>query len=425
MAVLVERDNIGIFGKMNAGKSTVMNLLTQQETSIVDKTPGTTADTKIALAEIHGIGPVKIYDTAGLDEYGELGHKKRKKIFSDLKECDLALIVIDPSVDNFEAEIELLNKAREYDKQVMIIYNLFNPDDKSKISCVEKKVQLLKFYKKIILSANNESFRDELINFILDNFESKNHKMELLPFIEKDEYYILIIPMDEETPPGRYLRPQAMVEEYITRKWGYPVSFRLDLSKARSKDIKVVENEKNRFISLIKNFSKKPRAIITDSQAIDVMNQWCPNDILLTTFSIIMINYVSRGRLNSFANGIKKLDELKKGDKILIVEACNHSRIAEDIGTVQIPNYLEKNYPGILIEHNFGREFHDNEKLENYNLIIHCGGCMISSQKLFARIRDLDNLGIPYTNYGLFLSYIQGNKVLDKVLEPWNLKFDS
>ena len=132
-----------------------------------------------------------------------------------------------------------------------------------------------------------------------------------------------------------------------------------------------------------------------------------------------MINYFSRGRLKDFADGLKVLDNIKKGDKVLIVEACNHSRIGEDIGTKQIPDYFEEKFPGVILEHNFGREFQENDKLEDYKLIIHCGGCMISSQKLSARIRDLEAVGVPFTNYGLFLSYMQGKDALKMVLEPW------
>jgi [FeFe] hydrogenase H-cluster maturation GTPase HydF len=415
--MIVERDNIGIFGKMNSGKSSIMNLLTQQETSIVDPTPGTTADTKIALQEIHGMGPVKIFDTAGADEGKRLGEKKKKKIFANLKECDLALIVFDPSTEDFSVENEIINNARDLDKQILILYNIFNEADERRIEKIEENVPLLKFYRKLKIKANDDSFRQPVLNFILENFESKNHKLELLPFLEKDEYYVLIIPMDIETPPGRYLRPQAMVEEYITRHWAYPVSFRLNLDKARKGD----PSEKKRFKDFFNNFAKRPKAIITDSQAMDIMSEWCPKDVMMTTFSITMINYVSRGRLKEFAEGIKMVDKLKAGEKVLIVEACNHSRIGEDIGTVQIPNFINKHYPGVIIEHNFGREFQENDKLPEYKLMVHCGGCMISSQKLLSRIKDLEATNVPFTNYGVFLSHMQGKEALKKVLEPWGL----
>ena len=421
MAILVERDNIGIFGKTNSGKSSVMNLLTQQETSIVDATAGTTADTKIALQEIHGLGPVKLFDTAGTDEAGILGEKKRKKVLAALKECDLVMVVIDPDRSDLAHENKIIAAAREQDKQLLIIYNLFAKDDRDKIDAIEAENGLLRFYKKIALAANDLSYRQPLLNFILENFESKNRPTPLLPFLEANEYYVLIIPMDEETPPGRYLRPQAMVEEYITRHWAYPLSFRLDLGRARSDDPDVRESERRRFLSVLEGLARPPKAVITDSQAMDVMSPWCPANVQLTTFSIVMINYASRGRLKLFADGIKALETIDSGDRVLIAEACNHSRIAEDIGTVQIPNYIEKRYPGVIVEHAFGREFHEDEDLQKYKLVIHCGGCMISSQKLLSRVRDLENLGLPITNYGVILSYMQGPAALEKVLKPWGV----
>ena len=416
--MLVERDHIGIFGKMNSGKSSIMNLLTQQQTSIVDPTPGTTTDTKIALQEIHGMGPVKLFDTAGFDEAGELGRKKRAKVLADLKECDLVLLVIDPRTQDFATETEILANARELDKQILVIYNLFGPAAEQRIAFVEQSMPLLRFHKKISLAAVDASFRQPLLEFVLANFVSKNARMELLPFLERDEFYVLNIPMDAETPPGRYLRPQAMAEEYITRNWAYPVSYRMDLGKARSGDA----GERRRWEAFLNGFGRRPKAIITDSQAMDLMHTWTPDDVLLTTFSIMMIHYGSRGRLGRFVEGIRALKDLKAGDKILIAEACNHSRIAEDIGTVQIPNFIQRRWPGVVVEHSFGRGVGRRRKiLRLYELVIHCGGCMIAAQKLLARIRDLDSVGVPYTNYGIFLSWMQGEQALAKVLRPFGL----
>jgi [FeFe] hydrogenase H-cluster maturation GTPase HydF len=413
---MTEREHIGIFGKMNSGKSSLMNLLTQQETSITDSTPGTTADVKVALQEIHGLGPVKFFDTAGLDEGSLLGAKKREKVMNVLKECDLVLLVIDPSTHEFDSENIILEEARELDKQILIIYNLFETSKDNFPGKIETQIPLLKFFPSITLSAIDESFRQPLLNFILQNYEPKFQKMELFPFLEKDEFYVLNIPMDEETPPGRYLRPQAMAEEYITRNWAFPVSYRMNLGVARSEN---PQPEKDRFDAFLNSLGRRPKAIITDSQAMDIMAKWTPADIMLTTFSIMMINYVSKGRISEFYEGIKALDNLQAGDRILIAEACNHSRISEDIGTVQIPRKLNQTFPGVIVEHNFGREFQANSDLSNYKLIIHCGGCMISHQKLQARLRDLRHVGVPITNYGVFLSWMQGQAALERVMEPW------
>ncbi len=412
---MIEREHIGIFGKMNAGKSSLMNLITQQTTSIVDPTPGTTADTQTTPTEIHGLGPAKPFDTPGLDEGRELGEKKRQKAYRDLKECDLVLLLIDPATRDFAAEAALLSQARELDKQILIVFNLFTPDDAARITEVKEQIPLLRFCRSITLEAIDDTWRLPLIDFILEHYEPKNRPVALLPFLKRDEFYILNIPMDAETPPGRFLRPQAMCEEYITRHWAYPVAYRMDLRLARAGD----PGERQRFSAFLNAFHRRPRAIITDSQAMDIMHVWTPDDIGLTTFSIMMINYTSRGRLPEFAEGLRALETIRAGDRILIAEACNHSRIQEDIGTVQIPRAIAERYPGVIVEHNFGREFQENEALSAYKLVIHCGGCMISPQKLTARIRDLSAIGVPYTNYGVFLAALQGKAALARVLRPW------
>jgi len=418
VAILVERENIGIFGKMNAGKSSILNLLTQSESSITDSTPGTTADTKVAMQEIHGIGPVKLSDTAGINEDTPLGSKKRRKVESVLKETDLALLVIDPESRDFTPEQFIFEKARENGVQIITIFNLFSKNAAEDIPEVNHAIPALNRYPSISLSAIDTTERNRLLSTILNYYEPKNDKRELLPFVEKDRFYVLIIPMDVETPPGRFLRPQSMVQEYITRKWAYPVPYRIDLNRARSENADEVLTEYRRFESFLHNLPNTA-AVITDSQAMDIISQWVPVEILLTTFSIVMINYFSRGRLPDFASGIRTLDTLKQGDKILIVEACNHSRSGDDIGTVQIPRFLEKHYPSVHVDFNFGREFYDNERISEYSLIIHCGGCMISSQKLLSRIRELEAAGVPYTNYGLFLSYMSGREALSRVIEPF------
>ncbi len=423
MAVLVERDHIGIFGKMNSGKSSVLNLLSQQKASIVDDTPGTTADTKVIKQEIHGLGPVKFYDTAGIDETSALGEKKKRKVINVLKECDLVLLIIDPSTQNFSPEKELLNIARQQDKQLLIVYNIFTKKDTKYISRIKKNIPELKDFQSVKIKAIEVKYRSGFLKFILNNFRTGKKEKELLPFITSGQFYVLVIPMDEQSPEGRYLRPQAMTGEFITRKRAFPVSYRLDLKKVKSCRKMDVNAEKMRFQDFINSLGKKPAAVITDSQAAGTMARWLKKDILLTTFSIVMINYFSRGKLIEFARGMEAVNTLDDGKNILIVEACNHSRIAEDIGTVQIPRYVNKKFPGVNIEYNFGREFLENNEFEKYNLVIHCGGCMISEQKLQSRLKELSEAGVPYTNYGIFLSYMSGESTLSRVLLPWGIHF--
>jgi [FeFe] hydrogenase H-cluster maturation GTPase HydF len=418
---MIERDHVGIFGKMNSGKSSLMNLLTQQETSLVDPTPGTTADTRTALMELHGLGPVKLFDTAGIDEAGALGHKKRRKAGADLKACDLVLLVVDPATGDFAPERELVGRAREHGKQLLVLYNLFRPEDRERIAAVEEAIPDLRFHRGHSLVAVAAEERAGLIDFLLAHYDSPRVERELIPFCERDATFVLNIPMDVETPGQRLLRPQAMAVEYLLRNWARPVLHRMDLAAGRAADPAVREAERRRWQDLLDGPGRPPRCVITDSQAIDLVAPWTPAAIPVTTFSIVMIEYVSAGRLALFVEGIRALRDLGPGDRVLVVEACNHSRVGEDIGTVQIPRILAARFPGVKVEHNFGREFLDNEQLAEYRLIIHCGGCMISPQKLQARVRDLAGVGVPLTNYGVFLAWARGLETLRRVLVPWGL----
>lgn len=401
----MKRVEIGIFGRMNAGKSTLMNLLTQQETSIVDPTPGTTADHKITLFELHGIGPCKIFDTPGIDEISNLGEKKKKKVIQTLKECDLVILTIPSYTDNLDAEKELISLAKQYKKATVIINNLFS----NKV--IEKDLQELNTENVIQYNLTDKSTREKLLTFIQKHIPQKKEQ-PLLPFVRPHHSYLLIIPMDEETPEKRLLRPQSMAIEQITRNWAYATTYRLDLAKARKGNIE----EMRRFQYFVRQIPFLD-VVITDSQAMDIVSKWLDPNIRLTTFSIMMIQHATQ-KLSLFHDGVKKIKEIPEDGKILICEACNHSRIQEDIGTVQIPKIFKRLKPSILIEHSFGREFEDKD-LAQYHLIIHCGGCMISAQKLNARINELEDYEIPITNYGIFLSWVQGEEVLERVLQPW------
>jgi hypothetical protein len=261
----------------------------------------------------------------------------------------------------------------------------------------------------------------QLVEFISSSRPDEAPRVELLPFLHNRAPVLLHIPLDEESPSGRLLRPQEMAMEYLLRL-GIPVGmYRTDLKLARSASGSMEALERDSFLKFLDamGHNGEVQLVLTDSQAIDVMGRWVPQDIPLTTFSIMMIHSTSGGNLPLFARGASALDELGDGDKVLIVEACNHDRIAEDIGTVQIPLKLKAACPGVKIHHAFGREFPAPEELSDYNLVIHCGGCMISAQKLSARISRLARAGVPVTNYGIVLAWLEGPEILDRVLEPW------
>ncbi|KPK32771.1 MAG: hypothetical protein AMS24_03225 [Chlamydiae bacterium SM23_39] len=425
---MLTRINIGIFGAVNVGKSTLMNIITQQTSSLVDKKPGTTADIKKELIELHNIGPVKLFDTAGINEKGILGKKKKIKTILALKESDLILLIIDPfnPIDLKYAK-EILNLAKIYKKSYFVIYNIF--ENKKRYYEVRKTQEVIQSIERklennapkliVDLSKSNTA---KIIAFIEDNFQMNKQESEFLPHLKVGDTVFLNIPMDEETPRNRLLRPQAYVQENFLRRYIATFAYRMDLIKARNPNKKQQEQEKKRFQKTIKLLQEQNlKLLITDSQAIDIIHPWT-RGLEITTFSIIMADIVSRGKLNLFVEGLKVLKSLKKGDKILIAEACNHNRIKEDIGTVQLPKKLNFIYgkDNIIIEHAFGREV-DFLDLQKYKLIIHCGGCMLDQQKMQSRIIDLMQAKIPITNYGIILSYFQSPQTLRRVLKPFGL----
>lgn len=434
----VDRLIIGIFGRINSGKSTLMNLITRQETSIVDAAPGTTADIKSAIMEIHSLGPTRILDTAGLDEESGLGEKKRKKTLAALEEVDLTLLVVDPVQSflsgNLTVEDRIATLARKSGRTLAVVFNLHSDASEQLSGSGATLDEAIDFCRSvlpdrsgtpfIIMDLDSESNSMTLIGFIESSKPGNRKKVDLLPFIDRHGPVLLHIPLDEESPAGRLLRPQEMAMEYLLRL-GVPIGlYRTDLKLARSSSEVITENEREKFVRFLESLStdRGVQLVLTDSQAIDIMSRWVPEDIQLTTFSIMMINSTSGGNLPLFSRGADTLDRLMEGDKILIVEACNHDRIAEDIGTVQIPQKLGKVCPGIEIDHSFGREFPGPEELGEYDLVIHCGGCMISSQKLAARISRLAEAGVPMTNYGIVLSWLEGPDILRRVLMPWRTK---
>ena len=425
----MERINIGIFGRANSGKSTLMNLITQQETSIVDPTPGTTADVKTTVMEIHELGPVKIFDTAGIDEKGILGDKKKQKTFNALKRSDIVLVVINTNnsdivKDNFLTEKEVVSSSAGRGKEVFVIYNKFKGG-----SATMEKLQAIsgRNFPSVELDLSDRSNYTVLVDFLKANSKLQPAKTPLLPDLDRNKIVFLNIPIDDESPEGRFLKPQMMAEEYLVRRYVPTFAYRMDLARARSIIAEEVAAEKKRFDDFIFLLGREGRIqlLITDSQAMDIISKWTKNaPYMVTTFSIMMINFLSRGNLELFVNGVKAFKALKPGDKVMIAEGCNHDRKTEDIGTVQIPKKIEALFGkgAIQIDHYFGRVFAENDKLKEYKLVIHCGGCMLDQQAIASRIEDLIESGVSFTNYGVLLSYFQGEEALNKVIEPFGLK---
>jgi len=416
----IPRTHISLVGFMNAGKSSVMNALTQQPTSIVDATPGTTADTKIALKEIHSIGPCKLLDTAGVDESGSLGLKKLAKTASAIKESDIVLFVVDPA--NFKAAPfrDVVSLVVRRGKTAALVLNQFGPAGSGAGPGGRAAAAALAGLAGAALpeitvrAVDAAATHDALVAFIA-RLRKKESAPPLIPlrFVGKDRTVLLNIPLDVESPSGRLIRPQSMVLEFALRRYSPVSAFCMDLAAGRSADPSA---ERARFLKCVT--ASAPSLVITDSQAIDLVHAWTPPDVPLTTFSVAMANVQSGGRIGVFSRGIDALANLRSGDRVLICEACNHDRIGDDIGTVKLPAMLKKRFPGVELDWAFGRSY-ENKKLAEYSLALHCGGCMISGQQMVARVQDLLESGVPIANYGLALSWLASPEALDRVLKPW------
>lgn len=428
MAKRNEYLTIAFVGRVNAGKSSLLNLLSGQKNfAIVDAQPGTTADVVMTRMEIHGFGPVKIFDTAGMDECSKLGKKKKEKTYEAIEEADLIFIVIDLlNIEDrdFVIEREAIARALKCNNQILVIYNIFGKNNLlDKIHEFEKLAnQKLGYgFPSICLNALDREGQKKLIDFIGVHFKKESRNVDLIPLKDSKGYVLLNIPMDEETPNLRLLRPQDMAIESLLRKFLIPVLFRMDLKKARSGNMA----EKKRFFNLIKHLKNSPeglKLVITDSQAMDILNKWVPKHIPLTTFSVMMANYMSRGNLSLFIKGLMAFSSLKNGDKILILESCNHNRKCDDIGTRQIPRLIKRKLDlELKIDFSFGRVMPGD--LSVYKLAIHCGGCMVDRQKYSRRIIKLKEAGVPVTNYGLFLSWVHNPKAVMRVTKVFKGNF--
>lgn len=401
MGQFTERIIISIVGLTNVGKSTMFNLITgQKNKAIVDAKAGTTADNVVSLMEIHGLGKTKIIDTAGIDEEGVLGNKKREKTKEAIAESDLVIFVLKNDakiLTNYEKNI--LEYLKLKNKKFIVVYNKFN----------NEKISLNIDCKSIEIDANNVLEQVKLINFIKENCNKNLQNVELLPNLNlKNSYVLLVIPLDEESPELRLLRPQSMIIERLLNVFAIPVLYRPDLKNFNEEHFIKTIND-------LKNTENGLSLIITDSQAIDKIYNFVPKDVNFTSFSIIMSNFMSGGKILDFINNTLTIEKLQDNDKILIVEACNHDRKCDDIATIKLPNAIKKyTNKNLIFEFNFGQSFLTESELKekNYKLVIMCGGCMIDKQKYLARLELLNDLKIPTINYGIVFSYLKNKNIL-------------
>ncbi len=380
------RLHIGVFGKTNVGKSSLLNKITNQEISIVSDIAGTTTDVVEKSMELLPVGPVTFLDTAGIDDSTELGEKRLEKTMKVLNRIDVALVVVDFNGFN-EYEINLIKQFEELKIPYMVIVN---KGDVKNIS-EEALTKIKSFTSRIILTSvvNDDNFiyhfKDQLVKMLPDDFV--NSPKIVGDLVEKGSTVILVVPIDKEAPKGRIILPQVQTIR--------------DLLDSDCLCYVVKETELKAAIDSLKI---SPALVVTDSQAFKQVDEIVPEDIPLTSFSILFARL--KGDLDEFVKGAKAIESLKDGDKVLILESCTHHAIEDDIGRVKIPNWLRKKTGKDLVIENYAG--HDFPVIDDYKLIIHCGACMTNRREVLSRILIANNKNIPITNYGVTISYCLG-----------------
>lgn len=379
------RVHIGIFGKRNAGKSSVMNALTNQNLAIVSDVKGTTTDPVLKAMEFLPLGPVVMIDTPGIDDEGELGALRIKKSYQMLNKTDVAVVVIDGAEESMEDK-QLIEKIKVKNIPYVIFHN------KSDTFTAEKKDGHL--YGSALEKIGIDELKQAIIN--LASCEDNDKKI-VADLIEPLDIVVLVVPIDAAAPKGRLILPQQQTIR--------------DILDAGAVSVVVKDTELKETLAKL---GTKPKLVITDSQAFGRVSAIVPNDIQLTSFSILFARY--KGSLETAVKGAAAIEQLNDGDKILISEGCTHHRQCGDIGTVKLPNLLKK-HTGKSFDFEFtsGTEFPDD--LSGYKLVIHCGGCMLNEREMKYRYLCAVEQDVPITNYGTAIAYMNG--ILERSVAPF------
>lgn len=390
------RLHIGIFGRRNAGKSSIANLITAQNTALVSDKAGTTTDPVFKSMELLPLGPVEILDTAGFDDEGQLGMLRVEKTKEMLQKTDLALLVV--AVDaagDLSLECEWCDKFKHTNTAILGILNKTDLLSKDETAGICKKLSVELGIKFIPVSAKNKLHRAALLSEIVEcapaDFENPVLCGDLF---KQGDTVVLVAPQDKQAPKGRLILPQVQVIRDILDNNG----------TACVCTFKELQNT-------LDSLKKSPDLVITDSQVFSEVARVLPKDTPLTSFSIIMAR--AKGELSQFVSGAKKIGELKETDRVLIAEACTHAPLNEDIGRVKLPQRLKKLAgEGLAVDIAAGSAF--PKDLSPYALVIHCGGCMFTRKQLMSRLIEAAEQNIPITNYGVALAYMNG--ILDRVV---------
>ena len=386
-----ERIHIGIFGKRNAGKSSLINAITSQDLSIVSDQKGTTTDPVFKAMELLPLGPVMVIDTPGIDDEGELGNMRVQRAYQILNKTHLAILVVDGIYGLSEEDEKLLAFIQEKNVPVIVAFN------KSELLTDEERQNIKVDVPYMLVSAatgeNIYQFKTALAKLLPE--DEPNVMLEDL--LQPNDVVVLVTPIDSSAPKGRLILPQQLVIRNIINNKGIAIVVQPDeLENALAK------------------LNQKPRLVVTDSQVFSKVAKIVPEDIELTSFSILMARY--KGALVNSINGVKALDSIQDDDIVLISEGCTHHRQCDDIGTVKLPNWIRnhtKAEPKFVFTS--GNEFPLD--LHNYKMIIHCGGCMLNEREIMYRNKCAHLQNIPMTNYGIAIAYLNG--ILKRTIAPF------
>ena len=384
-----ERVHIGFFGKRNAGKSSVMNAVTGQDLAVVSDVKGTTTDPVYKSMELLPLGPVVMMDTPGIDDEGELGNLRVKKSYQVLNKTDAAVLVIDGTEGVSPEDKALMERIRQKEIPFVVAINKIELSDPSVEETVKKELALESDQIAAVSAAAGEGIFElkEQIAAIAQMEETEKYLVRDL--LDPSDIAVLVVPIDSAAPKGRLILPQQQTIR--------------DILEAGAISVVVKETELK---DTLKKLGTKPKMVITDSQAFSQVAADTPDDILLTSFSILMAR--CKGNLEQAVHGVTALDSLEDGDTVLISEGCTHHRQCDDIGTVKIPRWIREYTGGkeIRFETTSGTEFPDD--LTKYKLIIHCGGCMLNEREMKYRLSCASDQGVPMTNYGIMIAYVKG-----------------
>ena len=396
-----ERVHIGIFGRRNAGKSSLINAMTGQNLSIVSPIEGTTTDPVQKAMELLPLGPVVMIDTPGIDDEGELGSLRVARSYQMLNKSDIALLVLDAGQGVTDEDRRLLERIKDKQIPCMVAVNQCDRVSAETVEAILTEVREKTGQKEVLdVSAATgyhiHELKDRLAALMKDDQEERRIVADLLV---PGKLTVLVIPIDKAAPKGRLILPQQQTIRDILEAGGACVTVR-----------------NTELETLLNSLGDQVGLVITDSQAFAEVSAIVPENIPLTSFSILFARY--KGELNPFLQGLRALETLQDGDRVLISEGCTHHRQCNDIGTVKIPTWI-RNYIGKNLEFSFSSGGEFPVDLSPYRMIVHCGGCMLNAREMHYRIACAQDAGIPITNYGMLIARVTG--ILERSLEPLHI----